>query len=100
MTLQGRAIHEAALRFGDGRTLPFTPCKKGFVPLLANNGNQRMFACPLHHDQRRQRFVKEEEQFRRGEVDLTIFWKRQHQADTDAAEPPADDDVDAAKQNE
>lgn len=34
MTLQGKAIKKAAIDFGDGRTLPFAPCKRGYVPLV------------------------------------------------------------------
>mmetsp|Transcript_7189 Transcript_7189/g.17525 ORF Transcript_7189/g.17525 Transcript_7189/m.17525 type:complete len:151 (+) Transcript_7189:298-750(+) len=32
MTLQGRAIKRAAIDFGDGKTLPFAPCKRGYAP--------------------------------------------------------------------
>jgi len=34
LTIQGRAIKEASMKFGDGNTLPFTPCKKGYKPYL------------------------------------------------------------------
>jgi hypothetical protein len=84
MTLQGRAIHEAAVRFGDGTTLPFTPCKKGYLP--TNVDGQPMFACAFHHEQRRRRFMKEKQQFRNGEVDLRMFWEAPVNDTTDTAE--------------
>jgi hypothetical protein len=71
LTLQGRAIQDASRRFGDGSTLPFTPCKRGFVPMIQG---KPMFACRLHHEQRYKRFMKEGETFRPGEVDLNVFW--------------------------
>eukprot|EP00980_Cylindrotheca_fusiformis_P011971 scaffold2830_cov131-Cylindrotheca_fusiformis.AAC.92 len=73
MTLQGKAIKQAAIDFGDGKTLPFTPCKKGFIPLL---GEERRYACPLHNKAREKRLNKEKGKFRPGEVDLNIFWSR------------------------
>ena len=57
--------------FGDGKTLPFTPCKKGYQP--QQQGATRMYACPKHHVQRKKRVEKEG--WREGEVDLSIFWK-------------------------
>jgi len=66
----GRAIYEAALRFGDGRTLPYTPCKKGYLPVVKG---QTRVACPLHEHKRRQRIQKHG--VRAGEVDLRQFWK-------------------------
>lgn len=87
LTPQGRAIQEAAVKFGDGQTLPFTPCKKGYIPVLtekaskgrSNNSNyKRMYACPLHDEARRKRLQKEGglTEFRKGEVNLTLFWDR------------------------
>jgi len=75
LTQQGRAIRNASVRFGDGQTLPFTPCKKGYVPVVDRNGRKvKMYAC-LHHDgARRERVEREGGSFRRGEVDLTRFW--------------------------
>lgn len=67
-------MHEAALKFGDGETLPFTPCKKGYQPLI---GTKRMYACPLHDKERRRRLQKEREVFRKGEFDLNFFWEKQ-----------------------
>lgn len=74
LTPQGRAIVAAAQRFGDGATLPFTPCKKGFIPVV--NG-RRMYAC-FHHDRfRRKRVAKENGVFRDGEADLNELWQRE-----------------------
>jgi hypothetical protein len=73
LTPQGRAIQEAGIIFGDGATLPFTPCKKGYIP-VANGRN--MFACPLHNESRHKRVAKEGGIFRKGEVDLNEFWSR------------------------
>lgn len=72
LTLQGQAIQEAAQKFGDGETLCFTPCKKGYIP-VASNG-ERMYACPLHHKQRLKRVKKDGGRFRPGEVNLNRFW--------------------------
>lgn len=71
LTHQGRAIQEAAVIFGDGATLPFTPCKKGYIPVASG---RNMFACSLHNESRHTRVAKEG--FRKGEVDLNIFWSR------------------------
>jgi hypothetical protein len=59
------------MKFGDGATLPFTPCKKGYNPVA---GSRPMYACPLHDKQRRRRVTKEGGIFRKGEVDLNSFW--------------------------
>ena len=72
MTPQGQAIREAAVKFGDGETLCFTPCKKGYIPII--NG-VKMYACPLHNKQRQARVSTQGGSFRSGEVDLNIFWK-------------------------
>jgi hypothetical protein len=66
-------MQEAAIVFGDGATLPFTPCKKGYTPVT--NG-RNMFACPLHNESRQKRVAKEGGIFRNGEVDLNEFWSR------------------------
>ena len=72
MTPQGRAIKKAGMDFGDGKSLPFTPCKKGYIPMV--NG-KRMVACPLHNKARTKRLEKEKGQFRKGEVDLEeTYW--------------------------
>jgi hypothetical protein len=74
MTPQGRAIKKAAMDFGDGKSLPFTPCKKGYIPMV--NG-KRMVACPLHNKARTKRLEKEKDQFRKGEVDLEeTYWSK------------------------
>lgn len=78
LTPQGRAIHEASIRFGDGYTLPFTPCKKGYSPINATG--ECMCACPLHEAARRKRLEvggNKEPTFRAGEVNLTTFWSNQ-----------------------
>mmetsp|Transcript_19050 Transcript_19050/g.38366 ORF Transcript_19050/g.38366 Transcript_19050/m.38366 type:complete len:104 (-) Transcript_19050:260-571(-) len=73
LTPQGRAIRNASIRFGDGETLPFRTCKKGYIPVV--NG-RHMYACYLHHKQREERVKKEGDSFRRGELDLcATFWK-------------------------
>lgn len=73
MTPQGRAIKDAANRFGNGRTLPFSPCKKGFIPFA---DNERKYACPLHNKYRRRRVLAEKGRFRPGELDLNMFWSK------------------------
>lgn len=74
MTPQGRAIKRAAIDFGDGKSLPFTPCKKGYSPMA--NGIQ-MVACPLHNKARTKRLEKEKGRFRQGEVDLEeTYWSK------------------------
>jgi hypothetical protein len=73
MTLQGKAIKQAAIDFGNDQTLPFTPCKKGFIPLI---GEEQRFACPLHNKAREKRLAKEQGKFRPGEVDLNLFWSK------------------------
>jgi hypothetical protein len=79
LTLQGKAIRQASIDFGDGRTLPFSPCKNGFIPLV--NGHP-MFACLLHDNYRRKRFKKEGDVFRKGEVDLYVFWESKQLVDS------------------
>jgi hypothetical protein len=74
MTPQGKAIKKAALDFGNGKSLPFTPCKKGYAP-MANK--KRMVACPLHNKARTKRLEKEKGRFRKGEVDLDeTYWSQ------------------------
>ena len=70
-TPQSRAIREASLKFGNGATLPFTPCKKGYIPVV---GGIQLYACPLHTKQRERRVKREGRRFRNGEVDLNCFW--------------------------
>ena len=69
-------MKEASLKFGDGGTLPFTACKKGFRPFLKGT---RMFACPFHDKMRRKRLEKEGWEYRKGEVNLGIFWTEEEQ---------------------
>mmetsp|Transcript_8454 Transcript_8454/g.16165 ORF Transcript_8454/g.16165 Transcript_8454/m.16165 type:complete len:134 (+) Transcript_8454:191-592(+) len=85
MTPQGRAIRDVSIRFGNARTLPFTPCKKGFIPFA--NG-ERKYACPLHNKERRRRVLGAGGAFRKGELDLNMFWKR-YEAEEEAQDAPA-----------
>jgi len=71
MTPQGIAIKDAAVRFGNGKTLPFSPCKRGYIPVV---GGKRMYACHLHNKERRKRFRREGRTFRLGEKCLRDFW--------------------------
>lgn len=71
-TPQGRAISKAASKFGDGKTLPFPPCKRYYNP-HAENGD-RMYACRLHNELRMKRLKKEGGIWRRGEKPLDDFW--------------------------
>ena len=82
MTPQGRAIREASIRFGDGTTLPFTPCKRGYLPF--NSAGDRMVACSLHHAKRWKRLVGKDGSltFRKGEVNLNeTFWQTSDPSD-------------------
>lgn len=74
-TPQGRAIKEASEKFGNGQTLPFTPCKKGYIPMV---GGIKMYACPLHTKQRERRVKREGGRFRKGEFHLDYFWDNQN----------------------
>uniref|UniRef100_A0A7S0L0M0 Uncharacterized protein n=1 Tax=Asterionellopsis glacialis TaxID=33640 RepID=A0A7S0L0M0_9STRA len=73
MTPQGKALKEAAIKFGDGLTLPFTPCKKGFIPLVKG---KKMYACPLHNKDRIARLKRENWKYRDAEVNLGVFWPK------------------------
>lgn len=75
LTPQGIAIKEAAVRFGDGQTLPFSPCKRGYIPIV---GGERRYACHLHHEQRMKRVKNEGGLFRQGEEELSRFWNVNH----------------------
>ena len=84
LTPQGRAIAAASRRFGNGETLPFTPCKRGYIPLVtaaasddSSTQPRAMFACHLHDRFRRKRYLREKSTFRPGEVDLSHFWERE-----------------------
>mmetsp|Transcript_24359 Transcript_24359/g.36305 ORF Transcript_24359/g.36305 Transcript_24359/m.36305 type:complete len:195 (-) Transcript_24359:295-879(-) len=71
LTPQGRAIQDASNRFGNGQTLPFTPCKRGYIPEVRG---ERMYACHLHNKFRRNRVMKDRWCFRAGEKNLMDFW--------------------------
>lgn len=73
-TPQGIAIQNATLLFGNGaRTLPFAPCKRGYVP-ICKESNERMYACSYHHKKRMERLKSEKWNYRAGEVVLDQFW--------------------------
>eukprot|EP00531_Pseudo-nitzschia_arenysensis_P003130 CAMPEP_0116133514 /NCGR_PEP_ID=MMETSP0329-20121206/10147_1 /TAXON_ID=697910 /ORGANISM="Pseudo-nitzschia arenysensis, Strain B593" /LENGTH=116 /DNA_ID=CAMNT_0003628151 /DNA_START=231 /DNA_END=581 /DNA_ORIENTATION=+ len=83
MTPQGKAIKEAAVKFGDGKTLPFAPCKRGYIPvILGNNKNNKheteyFVACSFHEKARRKRLAREKGKLRGGEADpKTLFWDK------------------------
>ncbi|CAJ1940234.1 unnamed protein product [Cylindrotheca closterium] len=90
MTLQGMSIQQAAVDFGNGQTLPFTPCKRGYIPIV--NG-QRMYACSFHDKARAKRLSKDNEVFRDGEVDLNIFWDAKEEADSEQIEDKVEEEV-------
>lgn len=69
MTKQGRAILQASIDFGNRETLPFMPCKKGYVPYNTKTGNFQV-ACPLHNDLRKARLDRENNECRPGEVNV------------------------------
>ena len=73
-TPQGRAIQKVCHQFGDGCTLPFAPCKKGYEPIQKQT-KQRMYACYLHDKHRKKRIQKEGGKYRLGEVSLEPFWE-------------------------
>ena len=77
-TAQGRAIVAAAVKFGDGRTLCFTPCKRYYNPysysIDRGDGKRRvrMYGCRLHSEARERRVKKEG--WRAGEKRTSDFW--------------------------
>jgi hypothetical protein len=71
LTPQGVAIKQAAMIFGNGATLNYPPCKKGYLPIVKN---KRMYACWIHHEKRKQRFEREGRKWRDDEQPLSIFW--------------------------
>mmetsp|Transcript_27887 Transcript_27887/g.67851 ORF Transcript_27887/g.67851 Transcript_27887/m.67851 type:complete len:111 (+) Transcript_27887:356-688(+) len=96
MTLQGMAIQQAAIDFGNGQTLPFTPCKRGYIPMV--NG-QRMYACSFHDKARAKRLAKENEVFRDGEVDLNVFWNPKEQVDSEHMEDKVEKEEEEKKED-
>ena len=77
-TPQGLAIKNASIRFGDGRTLPYPPCKRGYIPIVRG---VRMYGCHIHHEARMKRVRKEDGKFRRGEQNLAAYWGSQSEAE-------------------
>lgn len=115
-TAQGRAIRRTTLLFGNGETLPFSPCKRGYIPLVVvddkagqehgkgrkrkrkeshspnqdqEHGKQPFVACSFHHEKRMARLKKESFLYRKGEMNLNVFWSLQNNNNEDH-----DDDVD------
>lgn len=81
LTPQGRAIKKAAVDFGDTKSLPFTPCKKGYIPIV---DGYRKVACQLHNKARERRLERENWKFRKGEVNLECtFWIKAKSRDED-----------------
>ena len=73
-TPQGIAIQNATVLFGNGdKTLPFTPCKRGYVP-ICNKSKVHMYACSYHNKKRIDRLKSENWNYRPGEVVLDQFW--------------------------
>ena len=73
MTPQGRAIQEPAMKFGNGKTLPYTPCKKGYIPFQMTTG-KRLYACMYHNKARCKRLVVNSTiVLRKGEFDYNNF---------------------------
>uniref|UniRef100_A0A7R9ZCT4 Uncharacterized protein n=1 Tax=Pseudictyota dubia TaxID=2749911 RepID=A0A7R9ZCT4_9STRA len=70
-TPQGRAIRDASQRFGDGKTLPFPPCKRGYIPMV---DGKKMYGCHIHSDNRKKRVEANGGVFRLGEKQLSDFW--------------------------
>jgi len=79
-TPQGIAIKQAALKFGDGKTLPFAPCKRGYLPtrsveIKGQQEQRQMVACLYHEKFRRKRLARDKGQCRKGEADPNqLFW--------------------------
>mmetsp|Transcript_6544 Transcript_6544/g.15911 ORF Transcript_6544/g.15911 Transcript_6544/m.15911 type:complete len:113 (-) Transcript_6544:304-642(-) len=86
MTLQGKAIKRASIKFGDGKTLPFCPCKRGYIPVPDNNNNNnnktQLVACSFHEKARRKRLARDKGKLRGGEADpKSLFWDNKAQQD-------------------
>lgn len=74
-TSQGKAIVEAAVKFGDGKTLPFPPCKRYYNPYgMLDGRREKMYGCRLHHEARKRRVESEGGNWRGGEKRLSDFW--------------------------
>lgn len=72
LTAQGIAIKKAAIDFGDGNTLPFCPCKRGYQPI--NTDGKKVYACHLHNNARIKRLKKENWLHREGEMNPSLFF--------------------------
>lgn len=98
LTPQGRAILEAASKFGDGKTLPFTPCKKYYNPFSEDGA--RMYACRLHSELRIKRLKKEGGIWRGGEKHLDEFWKDRKESENEVQEQAEGSNKNAPKIND
>ncbi|VEU36428.1 unnamed protein product [Pseudo-nitzschia multistriata] len=88
-TPQGRAVLEAALRFGTGGTLPFCPCKRGYKPVSEGPPPRRMVACSFHEAARRKRLARDKGKLRGGEADPSeLFWSPKLSSEESRAELP------------
>ena len=78
MTPQGKAIKQASIDFGDGKTLPFPPCKRGYIPIFQDgNNNKLLVACSFHEQARRKRLARDQGKLRGGEADpQQLFWSK------------------------
>jgi len=110
MTPQGRAIKQVSIDFGDGRTLPFAPCKRGYIPVkeVRSSGSssgdgddgatdqlqkeyKRMVACSIHEKFRRKRLARDKGKPRGGEADPNkLFWSQSDTATPTEPENRAD----------
>jgi len=114
MTPQGRAMKEVCIQFGDGKTLPFTPCKRGYLPMKGekeikevenasgkqqqqkrqkqNNEIIHMVACSFHEKLRRKRLQKENNILRWGEVNVNeLFWSNSSSSSSSSSQQQKDD---------
>ena len=82
LTPQGKAIKQASLDFGDGKTLPFPPCKRGYIPIVRDGDDDDkpvkfLVACSFHEKARRKRLAREKGKLRGGEADpQQLFWSK------------------------
>jgi hypothetical protein len=61
------------VKFGNGKTLPYTPCKKGYTPFQMTTG-ERLYACMYHNKARCKRLVVDSTiVLRMGEFDYNSF---------------------------
>merc|ERR1719162_57820 len=78
LTPQGIAIKDVAVRFGNGKTMPYSPCKRGYIAIVRG---EKMYACTLHNESRMKRIRHEGCVFRSGERDLNDLWNKDLEVD-------------------